>query len=515
MKLKRRKNVGLCALICACLGLSGCATTLTERSLSESPLAPIDVPYQAPQADAAAPRTVSAVLYFLSYDGSQLLSEVREVEVTDGERLEVVVLQALLDGPKSSVYKPIATDVALSETLTPVEVSGNVATVNLAAQARLLSPQELYVVRLAIAKTLIELPEIDYVNVLVEGREEGHDLAALMPMGTLSRLGTEDLSAQWAQLEAQRAAEGEQSITRQATLYFPVRSGSFVACEARTLTLSSANLQDYVLALLEALGRGAVTLGDARDVPAPNEYLSSLPEIALMDGTADKVVKLSFTLALTQAMAEAGLPSSLYWAMLVNTITTFVPGIDGVVIRVGDMLIESISAQETVEGRVVTFPSGVMRRADFAQYIADSCDLYFPALTGSNLIHVSRPVRQGYGDSPRAIMRELLNGPNEDESLLMGQAFPGIIDDSDVIALETQEDVLLINLSARFAQVCSQLERAQERRLIYAIVNTMTDISPITRVYFFIDGAQVSTLTGELEMKGAFLRNPGMIEQQD
>ena len=54
--------------------------------------------------------------------------------------------------------------------------------------------------RLAIAKTLIGLPGIDYVNVLVEGREEGHDLAALMPMGTLSRLSTEDLSAQWAQL---------------------------------------------------------------------------------------------------------------------------------------------------------------------------------------------------------------------------------------------------------------------------------------------------------------------------
>ena len=505
----------LCALLCVCLSVSGCVTTLTERSLSESPLAPIVVDFQAPQEDSMAPRTVSAVLYLRSYDGAQLLVEVRDVEITEDKRTEVAVLEALFEGPQNSAYRPIAADVALSQNMTPVEISGNVATVNLAAQARLLSPRELYVVRLAIAKTLIGLPGIDYVNVLVEGREEGHDLAALMPMGTLSRLSTEDLSAQWAQLEAQRAAEGEQSITRQATLYFPLRSGSFIGCEVRTITLDSMDLQDDVLALLDALGRGALTLSDATRVPAPNEYLSSLPEIALMDGTADKVVKLSFTLALTQALAEAGLPTSLYWAMLVNTITTFVPGIDGVVIRVGDMLIESISAQETVEGRVVTFPGGVMRRVDFSQYIADSCELYFPSLSENALVHVSRPVRQGYGVSPRAVMRELLKGPDEDESLSMDQVFPPELDETDFLAFEVQEEVLLINVSSRFQAVCSTLERAQERRLIYAIVNTMTDITPISRVYFFVEGEQVSAFAGGLEMKGAFLRNPGMIQQLD
>ena len=275
------------------------------------------------------------------------------------------------------------------------------------------------------------------------------------------------------------------------------------------------DLQDDVLALLDALGRGALTLSDATRVPTPNEYLSSLPEIALMDGTADKVVKLSFTLALTQALAEAGLPTSLYWAMLVNTITTFVPGIDGVVIRVGDMLIESISAQETVEGRVVTFPGGVMRRVDFSQYIADSCELYFPSLSENALVHVSRPVRQGYGVSPRAVMRELLKGPDEDESLSMDQVFPPELDETDFLAFEVQEEVLLINVSSRFQAVCSTLERAQERRLIYAIVNTMTDITPISRVYFFVEGEQVSAFAGGLEMKGAFLRNPGMIQQLD
>ena len=85
-----------------------------------------------------APRTVSAVLYFLSYDGAQLLGEVRDVEITEDKRTEVAVLEALFEGPQNSAYRPIAADVALSQNMTPVEISGNVATVNLAAQARLL-----------------------------------------------------------------------------------------------------------------------------------------------------------------------------------------------------------------------------------------------------------------------------------------------------------------------------------------------------------------------------------------
>lgn len=513
---KGRKRAVLCGLLCACVGLGGCMnSTLTERSLSESPLAPIVVAYEAPQEDKTAPRTVSAVLYFLSYDGSQLLSEVRDVVITGEKRVEQVVLEALFEGPQSSAYRPIAQDVALSQNMTPVEVSGNVATVHLAAQARLLSPKELYAVRLAIASTLIELPGIDYVNVLVEGREEGHDLAALMPMGTLSRTSTANLSAQWAQLEAQRASEGDQDITRLATMYYPLRSGSFVSSEVRTVTLGSTDLQDYVLALLTELGRGAMVLEDARYVPAPNEYLASLPEIALMDGTAEKVINLSFTLALTQAMAEAGLPSSLYWAMIVNTLTTFVPGIDGVVIRVGDMLIESISAQETIEGRVMAFQRGVMRRTDFAQFIASHCDLYFPLHESGRLMHVRRPVRQGGHTQPRRIMQELLKGPDEDESQLMAHIFPISVTDEDFLGFDVQGEILLINTTEHFRQACMQLSRAQERTWVYAIVNAMTDISPVSRVYFFVEGEQISAFTGELEMRGAFLRNPGIIEQAD
>lgn len=491
------------------------STSLTERSLSESPLAPIIVNYEAPEADINEPRTISAVLYFLSYDGTQLLSEVRDVTVSADVRLEEAVLRALFEGPTNSGYQPIAPSIALSQNMTPVEISGNVATVNLAAQARLLSPAELFAVRAAIAGTLIELPGIDYVNVLVEGREEGHDLAALMPMGALSRLNTADLSAQWAQMEAQRASEGDQDINRLATFYYPVRSGSFVSSEARMITLRSANLQDYVLALLEELGRGAMVLSDAREVPAPNEYLSSLPEIVLMDGTAEKVVNLSFTLALTQAMAEAGLPSSLYWAMIVNTITTFVPGIDGVVIRVGDMLIESISAQETITGRVMAFQRGVMRRTDFAQYIASHCELYFPTFDAQRLIHVSRPVKQGSNMQPRMIIRELLKGPDEDESQRMEQVFPEAITEEDFIGFHVMGENLLINVTEHFRRACMQQERVQERAMIYAIVNAMTDVSPVTRVYFFVEGEQISAFTGELEMRGAFLRNPGMIEKLD
>ena len=46
---------------------------------------------------------------------------------------------------------------------------------------------------------------------------------------------------------------------------------------------------------------------------------------------------------------------------------------------------------------------------------------------------------------------------------------------------------------------------------MYAIVNTLTEGTEIRQVRFFFEGEQRETLAGGLEMRGAFMRNPGMV----
>ena len=81
------------------------------------------------------------------------------------------VLRALLSGPAQSGLREVAPGVELQSGSNAVEVSNGVVTVNLSFQARTLEPQQLHAARVAIANTLTELPDVDYVNVLVEGRD--------------------------------------------------------------------------------------------------------------------------------------------------------------------------------------------------------------------------------------------------------------------------------------------------------------------------------------------------------
>ena len=47
------------------------------------------------------------------------------------------------------------------------------------------------------------------------------------------------------------------------------------------------------------------------------------------------------------------------------------------------------------------------------------------------------------------------------------------------------------------------------------MVNTLTEGMDAGKVAFFFEGQQIGTLAGELEMRGVFMRNPGMVVTDD
>ena len=80
-----------------------------------------------------------------------------------------------------------------------------------------------------------------------------------------------------------------------------------------------------------------------------------------------------------------------------------------------------------------------------------------------------------------------------------------------MLAVGGDEAQLVVNLSRAYAKAIAELDAASERAVVYAIVNTLTEGTGAQRVVFFFEGEQVDRLAGELEMRGAFLRNPGMV----
>lgn len=511
-----RKSRRLLAALLCCLTLGGCVEQIEERPPSELIASDISVVYDAPQGDMTSARTLDAVLHYLSYDGTQLVSTVRSIYVSNNMTEEEAVLRALLADPMQEGMRAIAPGIEVQSGASAVEVSNGIVTVNLSSQARTLEPQELFTARVAIANTLTELSGVDYVNVLVEGREEGQDLGAQIPMGTLSRSAGGDVSALWNQLEGQRTQGNGSGLTKMATLYFPMPGARFMVPEVHSISFTSSATVDYAAELLREWGKGASAVQGSPSAFSPLDYLIGLPEESRLAGSSYTIVRLNFSPELEEALAVSAIPKGLFLAMMTYTLTGFIPMLDGVVVHIGDKLVDKLTEEESLDGREQRFEGGILMRQDFSAYLAEYCRLYFPTQSGDMLAGVNRPVPQKQSFIPRALFRQLLEGPQRaDAKEGLAPALPEGISDADIIGLQIVDDVALINVSQAFADACADLSPQEERNVIYTIVNTMTELSQVRRVCFFVNGAQVASLAGSMEMRGYFVRNPGIILQED
>ena len=70
---------------------------------------------------------------------------------------------------------------------------------------------------------------------------------------------------------------------------------------------------------------------------------------------------------------------------------------------------------------------------------------------------------------------------------------------------------IAVNLSANFYRCCQTLDAQAERNLVYAMVNTLTELDGIKTVQFYIEGEVVDVLTQNIYIKAPLMRNPGLI----
>ena len=487
------------ALLLALALLAGCAEMPKERALIDLSAVPVDTDKPAPQEDAWADSAATAMLYFLGESGETLVPKAREIAVPGGTDTARAALFALLAGPVEGESGAAFPDLGNINGEAWAEFCGEIATVNLPARARALSPEQLYAVRMAIAATLTEFSGVSYVNVLVGGREEGLDLGASVPVGTLSRVQDMDAGAQY-----RRLSESDQGgLNRLTTVFFPTADGEHVLAAVRSVAYSSAGAIDCLYTLLAELGKEANHPLALSGMPAPMDYIEEMPEIVRTQDGASRAIELRFDAALDQALAAAGLTRGVYLAMLTDTLMGFVPGVDGLLVSVGAEQVTGLDAWQTPDGNAMEFERGLITRAHFLSYTGSPVTLYAPDGTGK-LTGVQRALAQDRQNDPRERLLGLM-------AMEDGGALPVGLGEQDIIAVQAMEGELLVNLSSAFAQALSALTPEQERAAIYAMVNTLTEDGSFSSVTFFFDGQQVETLAGGLEMRGSFLRNPGMV----
>lgn len=499
----------LICLLSACLLLSSCAAPRVPAPSAQpaangvsGPVHPtMETSMTAPIGDAGLSYAATATLFLPSHDRQQLLTVHKELEFTYSLHPAETILRALLTHPGDSRVSPVCCLPLMPAGSDPVEVSGGVATVSLSANALELPREELHTVCRAIAATLCELPEVTYVNILAGGAAVGMDEAGLLPLGAITAAPGQELPVLWELLQARRVPEGTLAtavpLSAAVTLYFPLRDGSGVIPEARYLSFDGQHPQQLALGLLDALSSGPQSTSDACDFPALNQLMIAVPEVTeLPEGSLR--LTLRFTGDLRSWLGTTGADPACSFAALVMTMSTFIPGLQEIVLYTGERAVTSVVSPQ--HGSRL-FPGGRHTRADYSGFLMAQARIHLPGNGRLQPLQVSLPYRNV--QSPRALLLAL----SAREHALLARA----ITDADILGLAVQGDTLLINLSERSADALRR-DPDSQRLSAYAIVNTMCRGLGVRRVRFFFGGETVQQLGGSLIWSGEFLLNPGLIQ---
>lgn len=506
--MRRPLCLGLC-LALALATLTSCAgnsVPITEDVAPAYTLPPARMPYVAPIGDATLEYTADATMHFPSRDGMTLTTVTTPVACSASRPHAESILRTALTFTGDGLAGPLfgGVDVQLAG-VNPVEVSRNVATVNLSAPALQLDRRAFYIACQAIANTLTELDEIQYVNVLVADRQVGLDIASTLPTGAFQRTLSRNAGALYEQAIAQRTEAGAAArLTSVAALYFPLGSKPGLMSEARSVAFADQSPETMSRALIAALGESE----SGAAMPELGDLLLEEPYVSEAADTGLRVLELRFSEDLDIALTQAGLTRTDAMASLVYTLCSYLPNLSGVRVWVGEELLEALPVEGAEELR---FTDGMQRRADYAALLMDRSTLYFADAEGHGLVRVERPVPYYLANSPRQLILLLAQGPRSADSARGQALLPADgLRDADILGISLQEGTLLVNFSAAFEQAVSAMDAERERLFVYALTNTLLRNPAIHRAAYFVAGAQPERLAGEIAWAGFFYPNPGL-----
>lgn len=497
------RNLGAGLALCALLvALSGCAANTPGAQVQPEVTMPL--PSQtappAPVGDVKADSTVSTTLYYISSDGQQLVPTTREIQMSGESILLESVLSELLTPPQQGQLRAVAPG---GTQLLSVEQAGGVCTVNLSIDAHNVeSDQEYLWMRAAITNTLTELPGIEYVNLLIGNKQEG---VLQLPSGATTRFDG-NLTACWAQLVAEEerffAPEDPYQLERNVTLYFGADQGGYLLGEVRPVRFEN---DDYVGKILDELIAGPAGAHARKVFPSQGrKVLAAQPEILTADD-GGRIVQIRLVAQLPELLEAEGIAPGQLYGSLAYTLMSFVPDIDGVQLLVG----ETAVSEFPLAGGAMSFEDGVMRWEDFHSCVGELARLYFTGADGG-LTAVDRAMDQQRAVSPRVLLDQLMAGPLAGESGL-SPVFPEGLSDADILGIRTENRKILVNLSSNFYRLCQTLTQEQERNLVYAMVNALTELSQVDQVQFYVEGEQIELLVAHIYLRGPLMRNPGLI----
>ena len=493
-----RKNSLLILFLAFLMLLSGCTPAGLEFEENTAELPQTETTLVAPVGDAGLSFTENVEIYVPSSNGIGLsVVEITLTRTFTRPRAEAIVRGMLsYGGSGSGEALGGITRLSLYGT-NPVEVSGNTVTVNLGASALSLDRFRLYLCGQAIANTLFLQEGIQYVNLLVVGKPVGLDVGNTLPMGAFTYTDAADVNAVYQQLLTRKVGSeetaAEKALAVNLTCYYPVPGENGVKSHTLNTVFSGQFSGTLAMDLLDLLSQQG-------GMPNLREWLTAVPSIVNSDTQGGDLVLLDFASETEKVIASSGLNRRAVMASLCMTFATFLPNVVGISVTVGG---ERVDPMFLMEDNSQEAHGEIILRKETGCSLYDDCILYLAS--GEELISVTRPVPFEKKGNPRELLLLLSQGPQANDEPAGESVFPGeTLTDSMIIGMSLQGDTMLVNFAPGFVNVGADLDAQQEKRLVYALVNTLCATGLCKNVCFFRSGKQFDGFSGEISWLGLF-----------
>ncbi len=504
------KRIRIFILLLCVICLTSCQTV--PKDVPAASLPPASLPFEAPVGTEDMQYTAYVPLYLPSPDSKTLVSEVTSLTVERGKPASAFVIPQLFSTAETTRHLRLGgnTRLYLSGRY-PLELSGNVCTVQLDTSSLSHTGDALYTAALSLAATLNSMDGIRYINLLINERAVGMDLTENLPMGSITSRTDLDLNILLDQMEARKTPLGSDPsltpLSQTVTLYYPLLEESGFLSEIRNVSFEGQSVTQLAQGLLAALSVGSQYYQNIAGMPDLLSLSGASPEVSELPG-GGRLITLHFVSDLISRLQILGFDPASVLGAIVYTLSTYIPSVGAIRFFSGNTLITSI--QGSAFGTLI-FEEGQMRRRQYTPGLRDLATIYLPR--DGQLTTIKRAVPAGAAKAPSVLMQLLSDGPtNAEAENGIGSVFPSVLDENDLIGIGFENNTLLLNLSSRCEGVLTSLPAELQQTCAYAIVLTLCENLGARHLRFFFDSrAPIETSSG-IYWGGDFMLNHDLLE---
>lgn len=487
---KRRARVLFIFIMTLCVFLSSCSNQMNQSSSSPS-LPPVNSNFQIPFSGDISGYVMELNIYLPTANSSTLESLKVNLAIAHDMHPAEAAIKKLLSYSGNEKFQPLL-DKAQIGLLSSIEISSNVACVNLSANVHQLSSDEQMKVCQAITNTLCQFNDISYVNILCNNKAIGIKRENDMSVDGLFQF-------------KESSYQSNQGPTRLIGFYLPNKKTDGLTLKAKTIKITTADKKQLSTQILNELSNQIAEAGFDK-FPNINNILARNLTISEATNKKGSVLNLDFKDDAINFLLEAGLSKEKLISSICMTLTSFIPDLHGIKVNFGREQIKNLKITNpiTSDKDEISFENDVISRKYFSSYILSPLDIYAPN-SEKGLTKEEKLLPYSKLRCPEFILDEILKENIKNGTIITLNSF---FKKSNILAFARKDDTLLLNLSHEFLSAVEKLDETMEKQMVYSLVNSFCSINGIRRIRFFSDGKSIESYKGKLFMNGEFLFNP-------